>query len=362
MSSFEIVNTNITDTLNAQAGIGNPAYVYLVPESYSTIKSAIETAFANGHDEYDPAIIRIFPDTTAYNEDLTLYSGIYLESVSEGQQSTINGTITFGEVSGVFILRNLILTNSTTVIDDSDGTLTGGQIILDNVNIIANGGNSACIDIRGSDGELILKNSNLLMLQNTTFAVLNVENGIDALITNSVINDSEVAVHNKNSQVTIRNSTIHGRMVIEENSTTLSIERCNCSVVSSTTVNAWITVVNSASLIIKSVVFLNNDSTITSFFTNLDSVGGSVTNTGILNISGLTLEPVSENFSTFRAIPNTTATEFNPSNTKWSDGHIFTISTAPTNATAVTAGLLVNCLYRSTNASPDPSPIYIRSA
>ena len=81
--------------------------VYMVPDNQGSIQLAIDLAVAKGHDQHDPAIIRIIPDSSTggtvsdvqFTGDVTIYDGIYLESQVPGKRVNINGKCILGSTA-----------------------------------------------------------------------------------------------------------------------------------------------------------------------------------------------------------------------------------------------------------------------
>jgi len=132
-----VINTFKEDILNSVPG--NLASVYLVPEVYASIQVAIDTAVLDGHDQYDPAVISVTPDSSTgtsvtdvqFTEDITLYDGIYLMSAVPQKRVNISGVLSFGSTA-----------LGTDLAGTADTTL---WYLLRDIHFIANAGGTALV-------------------------------------------------------------------------------------------------------------------------------------------------------------------------------------------------------------------------
>jgi len=133
-----VINTFKEDILNSVPG--NLASVYLVPEVYASIQVAIDTAVLDGHDQYDPAVISVTPDSSTgtsvtdvqFTEDITLYDGIYLMSAVPHKRVNISGVLALGSTA-----------LGTDLAGTADTTL---WYLLRDVHFIADGGGASLLN------------------------------------------------------------------------------------------------------------------------------------------------------------------------------------------------------------------------
>lgn len=84
-----------------------PDNVFPVQGSIGSIQLAINTAVAQGYNQWNPAVILVTPDSSTgtsvtdvqFVENITLYDGIYLQSQTPGKPVHINGTLSFGSTA-----------------------------------------------------------------------------------------------------------------------------------------------------------------------------------------------------------------------------------------------------------------------
>lgn len=130
----EIKNVQKEDTLNA---IMQPDNVFPVQGQLGSIQLAINTAVAQGYNQWNPAVILVSPDSSTgtsvtdvqFVENITLYDGIYLMSQVPGKAVYINGTLSFG---------------STALGTQPDGVVNSNlRYLVSDMSFIANGGGAA---------------------------------------------------------------------------------------------------------------------------------------------------------------------------------------------------------------------------
>lgn len=104
---FVSVNNAFASDILNEALFSGADNVFYVPQAIGTVQGAIDQALAEGHDQYDPAIILITPDSSTgssvtdvqFTEDITLYDGIYLISAVPHKKVNISGTLSLGSTA-----------------------------------------------------------------------------------------------------------------------------------------------------------------------------------------------------------------------------------------------------------------------
>lgn len=254
-----VINTFKEDVLNSVPfpGLEN---VFSVPDTFGSVQDAIDTAVAAGHDQHDPAVIMVTPDSSTgssvtdvqFTENITLYDGIYLCSSVPHKRVNISGTLALGStalgtddagnantilwylVKDMHFIANggggALLTASTAVVTRLDmirvdmtntGTAAGDiamnvsatavhTVNMDNCNLTSAGG--------------ALANATLTVSAAATVHVVTVKNNSTVSQTGATA-EFAIAVDNTSS-VRAYDSTINGRISIDTAATDLQLYRC----------------------------------------------------------------------------------------------------------------------------------------